>query len=573
MFVDTMWSSVYDNNLEIRVSGRNSDDHKHAESMLNYTQWGFSISNSRKHLMQSLKEAMILGNGYGKIGFVDTTTEIEYKKGTTKVKKELKEQYPYIKYVSSFNLFHDPTVEYMEDSRYIIERKIMHEKDMLEQYNVFVPNLKNQLDNRTTSPYYFFQYDFNRVKYLAFWNQEPIAQYINGTTLQNDYSIYWKNYLNIDYKKEYHEVIEYWEDKTFILIVDGKVFYDGANPLPMKKKPYFELHYNKIPGIPFGQWMGTSLEDIQEQADTIFNLTMDNIKLQVAPMFQKMKGGDIFQFGEGKLQYEPFGVVEVNSPDAISRLELGTNDFAGTNMIQYLTQLGEMSEGVNSYSVGYQNKVERSATGVSALVQSFKSRLLPLTESLNMALAKVAEMWAIIGVAILPETIQVKVQPEGGAVRFADITMEDIIGKFDFEFDAQALKTATREGRRDQALQLLDIATKSGSDPATWQFFVNMENIWKFALDSFEMPSEDYLLTDKDIIKKQYDIEKIKQSYQAKGMSPQADPNVAQNGAIPIPDAAGGALPPGIMNDITAPANIPAPAAPESSTLSDAMMS
>ena len=119
----------------------------------------------------------------------------------------------------------------------------------------------------------------------------------------------------------------------------------------MKKKPYFELHYNKIPGIPFGQGMGTSLEDIQEQADTIFNLTMDNIKLQVAPMFQKMKGGDIFQFGEGKLQYEPFGVVEVNSPDAISRLELGTNDFAGTNMIQYLTQLGEMSEGVNSYSV------------------------------------------------------------------------------------------------------------------------------------------------------------------------------------------------------------------------------
>lgn len=101
------------------------------------------------------------------------------------------------------------------------------------------------------------------------------------------------------------------------------------------------------------------------------------------------------------------------------------------------------------------------------MVQSFKSRLLPLTESLNMALAKVAEMWAIIGVVILPDTIQVKVQDEGGAVRFSDITMEDIIGKFDFEFDAQALKTATREGRRDQALQLLDIATKSGADPST----------------------------------------------------------------------------------------------------------
>ena len=136
MFVDTMWTSVYDNNLDLKVSGRNPDDQKNADAMLNYTQWGFSVSNSRKHLMQSLKEAMILGNGYGKIGFVDNTTTIEYKKWTTKVKKEIKDQYPYVKYVSAFNIFHDPTVEYMEDSRYIMERKIMHQKDMIEQYRV-----------------------------------------------------------------------------------------------------------------------------------------------------------------------------------------------------------------------------------------------------------------------------------------------------------------------------------------------------------------------------------------------------------------------------------------------------
>jgi len=125
-----------------------------------------------------------------------------------------------------------------------------------------------------------------------------------------------------------------------------------------------------------------------------------------------MKGGDTFQFGDNKLEYEPFGVIETNTPDAIQRLQLGTPDFSGTNMMQFLMQLGEMSEGVNSYAVGYQNKVERSATGVSALVQSFKSRLLPLTESLNMALSKIAEMWGILGVVILPDEIQVKIQTD-----------------------------------------------------------------------------------------------------------------------------------------------------------------
>lgn len=178
---------------------------------------------------------------------MDKHTEIKYKKGTETKTKTIAEQYPYIKYVSAFNIFHDPTVEYMEDSRYVLERKIMHQKDMYEQYTVFVPDLQKRIENRTTSPYYFFQYDFNRIKYLAFWNQEPIQTLINGTSMSNDYTIFWKNYLTIDFKNEYHEVVEYWEDDVLILIVDGMVVYDGDNPLPIKIKPYFELHYNKIP--------------------------------------------------------------------------------------------------------------------------------------------------------------------------------------------------------------------------------------------------------------------------------------------------------------------------------------
>lgn len=513
MFVDTMWTSVYDNNLEIKITGRNPEDHKNSEAMLNYTQWWFSVSNSRKHLMQSLKEAMIIWNWYGKIWFINNETVITYKKWLEKVNKSITEQYPYIKYVSAFNVFHDPTVEYMEDSRYILERKIMHDKDIIEQYSVFIPDIKDKIANPKESPYYFFAYDFNRIKYLAFWNKDPIKQFMQFSTIENDYTLFWKNYLTIDFKKEYHEIIEYWEDDVFILIMDWEVIFDDENPLPIKKKPYFELEYNKIPWIPFGQWMATSLEDIQEIADSIFNLTADNIKLQVAPMFSKMKWWDLFQFNDWKLKYEPFWVVEVNTPDALQRLQLWTPDFSWTNMVQFLLQLWEMSEWVNSYAVWYQNKVERSATWVSALVQSFKSRLLPLTESLNMALAKIAEMWAIIWVTVLPETIQVKIQTDEWKIKFQEITMEDILGKFDIEFDAQALKTATRETRRKQAMDLLTIASTAWSDPSTWQYFVNMRNLWRYVLDTFEISPEDLILTDKQIVKKQFDINKIKEKY------------------------------------------------------------
>ena len=516
MFVDTMWTSVYDNTLDLKVSGRNPDDQKNADAMLNYTQWWFAVSNSRRHLMQTIKEAMILWNGYGKIWFIDNTTTIQYNKWTKKVSKEIKEQYPYIKYVSAFNVFHDPTVEYMEDSRYIIERKIMHQKDIIEQYRVFVPEIEKLCLAPKESAYYFFQYDFNRIKYLAFWNREPIKAFMQFGTIENDYTIFWKNYLTVDFKKEYHEVIEYWEDNVFILILDWTPIYDWDNPLPIKKKPYFDIHYNKIPWIPFGQWMATSLEDIQETADTIFNLTIDNIKLQVAPMFSKMKWWDLFQFGEWKLEYTPFGVVEVNTPDWLQRLQLWTPDFSWTNMMQFLMQLWEMSEWVNSYAVWYQNKVERSATWVSALVQAYKSRLLPLTESLNMALSKIAEMWWIIWVTILPETIQVRIQTEEWKTKFAEITMEDILGKFDIEFDAQSLKSATRETRRAQSMQLLQIATTAWIDMATQQYFIDMRKLWKYTLDSFELPAEDFVLNDKQIIKKQFDVQNYRQDFQKK---------------------------------------------------------
>jgi len=51
--------------------------------------------------------------------------------------------------------------------------------------------------------------------------------------------------------------------------------------------------------------------------------------------------------------------------------------------------------------MGYQNKVERSATGVSALVQAFKARLLPLVESMNQALSNVAEIWVAIALTLM----------------------------------------------------------------------------------------------------------------------------------------------------------------------------
>ena len=134
MYVDALWKSIYDNSFNFSVTGRFKEYHSKAEAAYNFLSWGFAASSSRKQLMQSIKEALILGNGYGKIGFVNQTNKTRFMKNMKWVEASSKEQYPFIKYVPAFNIFHDPSVDFMEDSLYVFERKIMHSKDIIKNY-------------------------------------------------------------------------------------------------------------------------------------------------------------------------------------------------------------------------------------------------------------------------------------------------------------------------------------------------------------------------------------------------------------------------------------------------------
>ena len=506
MYVDAMWTWLYDNVINFRVVGRDREDQKKADDVKAFLEWGFSASNSRMELMQAIKEALICWPGYLKIGFLDKDKKIEYKKGLKKVTKITKEQYPYIRYVPVFNLFIDPTVKSFEESPYVFERNVMSVEAFKKYYwNYFNDKTEKIIKYALANPYYFSGYDYNKIKHAAFWDEREIKKFFTDYIENNNndgwtFDIFTQNYLSFEQNSKYVEVIEYWSDDRHATMVNGKVFLDEENPLPLKKKPYVDIEYNKAPWLAFGSWLWVTLEDIQNITDELLNLQMDNTKFQIAPMFQKLKWSDMFSQDADGLLYEPFKVVEVNTPEGMHRLELWSPEFTGVDMIQFLLQLWEMSEGLNSYSMGYQNKVERSATWVSALVQAFKSRLLPLVESMNQALAKIAEMWTATAVVMMDDMIAIRMMGKDGKPVFKDITIDDLVGKYDIEFDAQALKSATREIKRDQLLQLLNTAIQGWVDPNTGEYFIDMRELWREIIDSFEM-SQDLVMNSKEVNK------------------------------------------------------------------------
>lgn len=150
---------------------------------------------------------------------------------------------------------------------------------------------------------------------------------------------------------------------------------------------------NKIPGAPFSVSNSQAIRHVTKTIDKLMNLTVDNITLSVIPMFQTAQGTEIDLQGKDYLEMSPFKVFKTSTPDSIKKIDLGTGDFSGVNLTQFFIQIAEMISGSSGYAIGYQNKVERSATGVSALTSASKTRLNEFMDSMNMALGMISEFW------------------------------------------------------------------------------------------------------------------------------------------------------------------------------------
>jgi len=233
-YVDTMYSAIYDNDIGFRVTPRNKNDQKKAVSFHEFLDWAFTISNSYEQLMEVIKEVLIVGRGFGRISFHNGDTTMDYlKNGKKEVLVIEGEKYPKIRYVSCFDIFYDPTAQNIQASKYVIERKIMHIDDIVREYRPYIGDKESKIREAQKNPYYMNTHDYNRVKLSAFWNNTVMNDFANSnpvtgsttTSLPEQFNLYYKNFLTIDYKGGYSEVLEYWEDNKFILIIDGEQIY------------------------------------------------------------------------------------------------------------------------------------------------------------------------------------------------------------------------------------------------------------------------------------------------------------------------------------------------------------
>lgn len=530
MHNDVMFSSVYDNVLQSRVSGRTKEDHVKAETVRNYVEWWMSRGWSRKELIESAKEAIICWEGYGFMGFKNEKETIRYKTPSGKpTSKTTTEQYPYLEYVSLFDIMFDPTAPSFYKSRYVIRKRVEHIDDIKAKYGQFIKDI-DWAKAKCKGSMPIFSRDYNRVKFAMMnqregWNVTPstVATDTNGGIdptggMNLDFlAADVKNQLTVNYEEGgYYEVIEYWEKKKFIILLNGVEVYNGPNPFPVDRIPFVQMLSNKIPGAPFSVSNSQAIRHVTKIINQMMNLTVDNIKLNVCPIFEMASGTDIDLKWMDYMEYEPFRIYKTTTPGSLKKLDLWTGDFSGVNLTQFFIQIAEMISGSSGYAIWYQNKVERSATGVSALTSASKTRLNEFMDSMNIALGLISEFWIQVWIVVLPGEISIKIDDPDGEVEFFKISVEDIIGKFDFEFDAKALKTATRELQRAQAMKLLELAAQIAVNPVTGQAYVNIPELFKVVVDSFEFDGRKVVLSMEDAAKQQSESAVVQEKFKFK---------------------------------------------------------
>lgn len=107
---------------------------------------------------------------------------IRYKdKDGKPAEKVLTEQYPFLEYVSTFDIMFDPTVPNFYKSKYVVRRRVEHIDDIKARYSTFIKNFDPVLTKaKDGAP--IFTKDYNRIKF-ALMNNEMDAE-SQSTTAQ-----------------------------------------------------------------------------------------------------------------------------------------------------------------------------------------------------------------------------------------------------------------------------------------------------------------------------------------------------------------------------------------------------
>ena len=417
--VDTMVASMYDSKMKFNLNWWIEGQ----DILLNKA---FDYNNeSREILLDVIKEAIITWKGFTKPIF-NLSVEPILINGVNywKTKKR-----PEMKYISVFDMFYDYNNK-LSDSTFHIERSILSQEQIFDRYisklmpkgkekNLeLIQGIRSKIEsvcNKQQQRYSW--YDFSRVKHLlsyesiivkrqmetnvtwqTVWQrnlaERSTRQGINdadwGSSIEYQNNIFW-----VDFKKNNkYEVIEYVDKDWITIMIDWNMLvykkgYDILNKV-------YDVSFGAMPGSSDSTWICSNVWDIQKQINTLQNIFLDGLKMDAAPMYEQVWGINQLLWNTNRIAYDPFKIIATTQAWSLKKIELWLGWFEPANATQMLEWFLEKRVWVNEYIIWWQGKVERVSGWVDLIFNQYKSKLMPITNSIQQMMWRIAKSFLIM---------------------------------------------------------------------------------------------------------------------------------------------------------------------------------
>ena len=491
---DTFLSNLHEIETTPRVVARNQDDQGKAEVWQDWFDWAKEVSEYESNMKVIRSEASLIWTSYARSWYISEEVKIEWNEKWEAKSVKRDDSRPTLEHVSFFQLFYDPFQPSFyrlpwKTYRYIsnlssVENKysfLFSDDAKGKSFKSFIPAIKSgtPLSDK----------DYTRIYSAKNYEKELLSGGLNGYEAWINSKLFQVNYTD----QNLVEVIEYWYDDKFILIVNGVSVYNWLSPYPFNSDPFLIVVHEEVPNCIHGVWIGDKLINHQHQANTIFSWLEDIMRKNMYPMYKAPKNAlrDAAWQPIQYIPYEPNRVIEDSSSLGNSNIEpikYVDSNFVSVFMKRLQDIVLESYEIVwlNSYTQWGNGKMERSAQWVTQKVAIIKTRLLSIIESLNRFNSKLFIHWIAIWVVKFPQTFSFRIIKEDGKTAWQDINLADVLNKFDIVAESEAMRLATKEMKASQSLNAVNQLTAINIDPITQLPIYNMEELISNVMEKFD---------------------------------------------------------------------------------------
>lgn len=386
--------------------------------------------------------------------------------------------------VDVFDTFMQPGCEQPEDGDWWMFREFVSKRDLKDRVEAgtLYPEVLNYLKENASGSVTNRQNDTGRNDRDALIANEKT----NTGYSQQSYGRY--------------ELMWTLENKKVIGVLDGKILAAcGDNPEPMQRKAMINLNLMPQVNEPIGISTIEALGGLPDKLNALSNARLDNISLLVNRVILANRNSqtdfDNLIMTAGNV------ILTDNIEESVKVMDIPDIGMSSEREIATTKEELQFTVGISDFIVGTKGggRLADTATGVSTIVREGNARFaLKLATYEAYPLRRLVEAIHTYNMMYMPDEKRIHVLgPKGYTTK--DVTLEDILCQCDFIIEPGSSMPLDQPARRDAYLQLLDRAIKLPQ-------MVDIPKLLKEVFSSFEIPSPEDLLLQKDTLPEADDI-------------------------------------------------------------------